>query len=171
MFYIVFALFLFIASVTVHIFFCRNNSKSGLHAKMFIFTAVIFLCIYTAGAYAAGQGSFLDHGSMWGIPLKITAGLIFALLVPIYLSFYVLTQLMSPSKKILLSLSRRGDLSYEDILLCVEEEDFIGTRLSDLCTSGCVRQAQGRYALSPSGQKLAAVLDIMQRILGRGVGG
>jgi len=171
MFYIVFVILLFIASVIIHVFFCRRTTRPGLQAKAYILIAIILIGVYVAGVYAIGKACILDGHSLWGLPLKITAGVIFALLVPVYLSFYVLTQLMSPSKKILLTISRRGNLSYADIVLCVQEEDFIGTRLSDLVTSGCVRQTEGRYTLSPSGQKIAAVLNIMQYVLGRGMGG
>ena len=171
MFYITFIILLFIASVTVHIFFCRKTIKPGLHAKSFILTAIIFLCIYVAGTVALQYSSFLDPHSLWGLPFKITAGMIFLLLVPIYLCFYVLTQLTSPSKKILLTVSQRAGSSYADILAAVQREEFVATRLNDLCVSGCVEHIDGRYILTPEGQKIAAILNFMQLVLGRNVGG
>jgi hypothetical protein len=171
MFYIVFALLLFISSVIIHISFCRRTNKPGLHARVYIIIAVIFIALYSTGVYAVGQGNFLDPHSFWGLPFKITAGVIFVLLAPLYVTFYTLTQMMSPSKKILLTVSHQGNPSFADIELSLQEEDFIGTRLSDLSLSGCIRQTKGRYTLSPSGQKIAMVLNIMQRILGRGIGG
>ncbi len=171
MFYIVFVILLFIASVTVHIFFCRKTIKPGLHAKVFILTAMVFLGIYVVGVKTPLMASLLDPHSLWGFPFRITAGVIFVLLVPVYLIFYVLTQQMSPSKKILLTIAQRGEVSLSDILASVEQEDVITKRLSDLCMSGCVRLMEGRYTLSASGQKIAVVLNIMQHILGRDMGG
>ena len=171
MVYILFALFLFCLSVTAHIFFCRRNTRPGLYAKVYIIIALILIGVYAAGVYGLGKVSIPDGHSLWGLPFKITAGVIFILLVPIYLCFYTLTQLMSPSKKILLTIARRGELSYSEIVSCVEEEDFIGTRLSDLCACGCATFIDGRYRLTPQGQKIAMTLDIMQCVLGRDRGG
>jgi len=169
--YVLFAFLLFCVSVMTHVFFCRRASKSALQARAYILIAVFLMGVYIAGVYFADQASIFDPHSFWGLPFKITAGVIFLLLVPIYLSFYVLTQLMSPSKKILLTIARQGSLSYAGILASIEEEDFIGTRLRDLCSSGCVKKAGDRYQLSASGQKIAGVLNLMQGILGRDMGG
>jgi len=171
MFYVIFALLLYCVSVMIHIFFCRKTTKPGLQAKAYIIIAVILIGVYFAGVYTIGQGNFLDPHSLWGLPLKITSGVVFILLVPTYLMFYALTQLMSPSKKILLTIASQGNPSYADIMLGLQEEDFIGTRLNDLCACGCVSQIEGRYVLSLSGRKIAAFLNIMQHVLGREMGG
>lgn len=171
MFYIVLSMLLFIASVIVHIFFCRKTTKSGLQARAFIFISVISMGIYMTGVLTVQHWGMFDPHSLWGFPFRITAGLILILLVPIYLCFYVLTQLTSPSKKILLAISQCGQLSRADILLSVQKEDFIMTRLNDLCTSGCVKQINGRYILTWEGRKIAVILNFMQSVLGRNAGG
>jgi len=171
MFYIVFAFVLFFASVVVHISFCRKTAKSGLHAKAFILTVIIFGGIYAAGISVLPHFGVIDPHSLCGLPFKITAGIIFILLVPIYLCFYVLTQLTSPSKRILAAIAQNGELSYKAILASVQKEDFITSRLNDLCASGCVIQIDGRYILTADGQKIAGTLNFMQFILGRNVGG
>jgi hypothetical protein len=171
MFYIVFALLLFVASVIVHIFYCRRKAKPGLQAKAFVFTAIIFVCIYAVGVFLLSYEGVMDTRSLWGLSLKISAGMIFILLVPIYLCFYILTQLMSPSKKILATIVQHGEVPYKDILFSVEKEDFITSRLNDLCASGCVKQIDGKYILTPEGQKIAAVLNTIQFVFGRNVGG
>ena len=134
--YVLFALLLFCASVITHIFYCRKSPKSQLHAKAFIFIAILYLIFYAIGVLVVSQAGMLHAQSLWGAPFKITSGVIFLLLIPVYLSFYVLTQLMSPSKKILLTLAHRGSLSYADILLCIQDGDFIDSRLSHLVSSG-----------------------------------
>jgi hypothetical protein len=171
MFYVVLALLLFTGTVIAHILFCRKTDKQGLHAKAFINMAILALGIYVALVLALTYSGMLDPHSLWGLPFKITAGIILFLLVPMYLCFYVLTQLASPSKKILLAISQRGELAYTDILASVQKEDFIASRLSDLCASGCVVQTNGRYRITSEGQKVAAILDIMQFVLGRNAGG
>ena len=171
MFYIVFAIFLFMTSVMGHIFFCRKTKKPGLHAKAFIFMAMISLAIYGIAVMTPLMSSLLDPHTLWGLPFKITAAIIFILSVPVYLCFYVLTQLMSPSKKILLTIARQGESSFSEILGSIHQEDFIMTRLRDLCASGCVVETDGRYTLTSEGQRLALILNIMQGILGRNAGG
>lgn len=171
MFYILSVIILFIASVAVHILFCRQTTQPGLHAKAFIIIAIIFLVIYTLLVFALRSMGLLDPHSLWGLPFRISSGVIFILLIPVYLCFYVLTQLTSPSQKILLTISQRGEVSYADILASLEEENFIMTRLNDLCASGCVEQVGGRYILSREGQSIALFLNLMQGALGRKVGG
>ena len=171
MFYVVYAVALFIASVTAHILFCRYTPQPGLHTKVYGMIAGGFFIVYAAGAWTVQNWVLVDPNSLWGIPFIITAAVIFVLLIPFYLSFYVLTQLMSPSKKILLTVTKKGRLSDQEVVSCLEEEGFIATRLADLCTSGCVVDHQGRYVLTPAGRKIAGILNCMQRILGRGMGG
>lgn len=171
MFYIVLALVLFAALVAAHIFFCRKANRPGLQAKAFGFMAIIFLGFYVTGVSVGPCSVMFDPQGLWGLPFKITAGIIFFLLVPVYLCFYVLTQLTSPSGKILLAISQRGELSRADILACVQSEDFITSRLNDLCTSGCVRQIEDRYILTAEGRKIAGILNLLQLVLGRDVGG
>lgn len=167
--YILFALLLFCSSVTVHVLFCRRRRGPGLQARAYLYIAAFFIAVYATGAhFMAGT---LDPHSLWGSPFKATAGILFVLSVPIYVSFYALTQLMSPSKKILICISRTGSASYEELLASADEEDFINTRLNDLVTSGCITTTDGRYALSGSGRRIAAVLSAMQFILGRDMGG
>jgi len=142
-----------------------------LQAKAFVFIALSFMGIYIVAVYVLGQGNILNPYSFWGQPFKMTAAILYVLLIPVYLSFYVLTQLMSPSKKILKCITDHGSLNYSGILEGVKQESFIDTRLNDLVLSGCVKKAGNRYWVSPSGKTIAAVLNVMQHILGRGIGG
>jgi hypothetical protein len=127
--------------------------------------------VYTVVAAALPHSAVLNEHTVWGFPFKITAGLIFVLLVPMYLCFYALTELTSPSQKILNSLSRDKGLSFPEILNHVDKEDLVLSRLNDLCASGCVVQADGGYVLSAEGRSIAMVLDMMQAFLGREAGG
>ena len=171
MVYVLFSLILFCASVLMHVLFCRKINRPGLQAKAYIFISLFFIFVYALVVFVVGQKHIFDPHSFWGMPFTLTAGLVFVLLVPVYLSFYALTQLMSPSKKILLSIARHGSLSYAGILRCVQDEKFIDTRLSDLISSGCVKVVQSRYVLNESGRKIAMILQMMQYILGRDIGG
>lgn len=171
MFYIVLALLLFAGTVTTHVLFCRKTAKQGLHAKFFVNTAFLALGIYAVLVLTWDYPQTLDPHSLWGLPFKITAGAIFFLLVPFYLCFYVLTQLTSPSKKILSTISQRGELGYAEVLACVREEDFIASRLNDLCDSRCVVQNNGQYIITSEGRKVASILNAIQFVLGRKAGG
>jgi hypothetical protein len=169
--YVILSLFLFCASVMTHVLFCRKANKTHLQARAFIFIAFIFWGVYLGVAWAIQQAGLLPAQSFWGLPFKFTAAVIFILLVPVYLCFYVLTQLTSPSKKILLTISYSEGISRADIVASVQKEDFITTRLTDLSASGCVVSIDNRYVLTVEGRKLAAILNFMQRVLGREVGG
>jgi len=171
MLYIALACALFMASVMAHILFCRKMPGPGLHAKAFVLRAIFFLFIYAGSALCIAHARWLGVHSFWGMPFQFSAGIIYILLAPVYLCFYVLTQLTSPSKKILQTISRQGESSRADILASVQKEGFITTRLNDLCMSGCVELIEGRYVLTSEGRKIAATLDFMQLVLGRNRGG
>jgi len=165
------AIVLFFAAVMAHIFYCRKSPLAGLHAKAFGIIAIIFLGVYIGIILMVDHSQILGSQGLWVLPFRITAGVIYILLVPVYLIFYTLTQQTSPSKKILLSISEQGEMTLSDIMAVAEEQDFIAIRLEDLCLSGCVKVVEGRYILSASGQKIATVLNIMEHLLGRGIGG
>ena len=171
MFYISLAGLLFIVSVGIHVFFCRNASKQSLHVKPYIGIVIILGCIYLGVILIVQHLGLLDPRSLWGFPFKISAGLIYVLLAPVYLIFYTLTQQSSPSKRILLAILQRGTMSHEDILAAVNKEDVIMTRLNDLLASGCVVEKDGRYSLSRQGDGIAQILTLMQWMLGRDMGG
>ena len=83
MVYILLALALFMASVTAHLIFCRKTTKSGLHAKAFIGTAIFFGGLDALLAYLLQHAGIVDPDSWWGQPFKITAGVVYILLIPI----------------------------------------------------------------------------------------
>ena len=168
---IVLMLFFFAASVIAHVYYCRKTRQAGLHAKAFVGGSLVFLCVYVALVMGLSGWGIENPHSAWGAPLMITASLIYILLVPIYLCFYVLTQLTSPSKRILVAVSGQEGVSYNALLAQLQQEDFIATRLNDLLASGCVLLREGRYVLTPEGQKIAMVLQVMQALLGRDAGG
>lgn len=165
------ALLLFAMAVVVHILFCRRQKKNNLQAKAFIFIASFFLLVYAVTVGWFHQSHSLLQGSLWEWPFEWSCGVMFVLLIPVYLCFYVLTQLTSPSKKILQSLKLKGALSDEQIIAAIEEEDFINTRLNDLLVSGCVIVHRGAYVLTASGKKIALIIKTMQMITGRDLGG
>ncbi len=100
----------------------------------------------------------------------LTAVVIYVLLVPAYLVFYVSTELMSPSKKIL-QIIAAGPCAYSDIFKALERENFIMLRLEELEHSGCLSRQKDRYCLTVSGQAIANMLGLYQLLLGREVGG
>lgn len=116
-------------------------------------------------------GAFLLMAALYHWPLALTATIIYMLLIPNYLVLYVSTELVSPSKRILRIVSNKTQTDYHAILATLEKEDFIGTRLHELCQSGCVRDAGGTYHLTPSGRTIAVFLKIYQYLLGREIGG
>ena len=161
--HIVLALVFFIASVAIHIFYCRHVSMGALQAKAFVLIALF------TGVFALAVGFLFlpssDHG------LACTAIVLYILSIPAYLIFYVSTSLMSPSKKILQIIQSKGKAGYDQLLEEIRRENFIFYRLEDLVQSGCVRRSSQRLVLAPSGQGLARVLRLYQKVLGRWPGG
>ena len=165
------ALLCFMAAIAAHIFYCRRAPRSGLHAKAFVGIAFVLLCAYVSLALAIGHAGLLDPPTLWGKPFVLTGIIIFVLLVPAYLTFYVMTMAVSPSRKIVSVLAARGALSYGEVLEFVRQEDFVQGRMNDLCVSGCVIEHDGKYVLGFSGRLIAGISNLMQRILGREMGG
>lgn len=171
MFDFCFASLFFCLSVMTHIFYCRRKPQSKLHAKAFCLIAGFYLGIYALISSIFHFIPIFDASSIWGLSFQFTSAVIFLLLIPIYLCFYVLTQLTSPSKRILTCLSQGGEQTRVNILSVLEKEKMIDSRLEDLLSTGCVQDKNGRIFLTGDGKKIAAILDVMQWALGREMGG
>jgi hypothetical protein len=156
---LVLAFLFFAADVIVHALYCRRQKRGELYAKFFI---ILSLMSFVLLAYFL-SGISSDY--------KWCSILIFVLLVPVYLIFYVSTVLLSPSKKILQILESVPDADYELILSGLEKEDLISLRLKELADSGCVFVCEGRYQLTFAGQQTARVLKFCERMIGRPIGG
>ena len=165
------SLLLFAGAVFIHIFICRRSLTRGLLIKQFAviaFSNFFFLILFLI--YLPLSRS-LAVDSFWEMPLPVTSLLIYLLLIPVYLTFYTNTQLMSPSKKILLILKERGEMTFEELLKELQKENFISTRLRELVQSRCLSLQNGTYQLNSSGRSFARFLRTYQQILGREKGG
>lgn len=159
---------IFAGVVLAHLMVCRLRSKDCLHVRDFFIIAGIGLVALVVILFAAVDAAFFN-----GMPLDrlpATAIILYVLLMPIYLSFYVLTVLMSPSKKILMSLAQ-GDLTRGQLLEALGREEFVQTRIKDLIASRMVRQADGRLILTAHGKPYFMFTRIFGMLLGRPQGG
>ncbi len=171
MIYIIFSFLMFCFSVFAHVLYCRVHSKQQLHTKVYCLIAMALMAMYVGLVLLVKHLNLFPADSLMGVPLLWTGLLIFFLLVPIYLRIYVLTQLTSPSKKILETIVAGKQVTYDDIYKAIAAEDFIGTRLRDLGASGCITDQGGVYTITTSGKAIVRILEFMQKSLGRGVGG
>jgi hypothetical protein len=150
---------LFLIAVTIHLVICRISPDKRLKAKLFIIIALVNLVIFEACAV------------LFHLPLILSASLIYIFLAPIYLIFYVSTELVSPSKKNLRIVEYSGQAEYKEIFKRLEQENLIITRLEELEESGCVTSQAGTYKLTKAGRSLEMLLGFYQKILGRTRGG
>lgn len=153
------SLFFLGLAIMAHLVICRLSPNKALKAKLFVSIAIV------------GLAAVIGLGVGFSLPLLLTSCLIYILLVPVYLIFYVSTELMSPSKRIMQVIGEQPGISYKALLQALEQERFITTRLEELVSSGCVSVREGKYSLTMSGQGIARFLDFYQLALGREVGG
>lgn len=130
-----------------------------LRAKLFITVASGHLIIFIALAI------------ILKLPMVLTSVVIYILLIPVYLIFYVCTELVSPSKRILQIIASSNEANYTQVFKALEQENFIMLRLEELEQSGCLKRSDNRFELTASGRKIASILDVYQRLLGRDIGG
>lgn len=164
-------LFFFLESVFVHLAVCRKWSKGGLLLKPFFNIALGNLVLLWAFFWMTGHYGQFDSSSLFGVRLYGAATLIYILLIPTYLVFYFSTQQMSPSKKLLLLLSRNGSMSLEELSSHFSDEEFIVPRLKELIGIRCLLEHNGWYVLTPTGIQMAKVYGLYQIVLGRSKGG
>ncbi len=159
----------FLLSAIAHGWFCRRQKQGGLFVKVFCVIAAVNLglCWLVFMNYENGR-----HPSFWDIPLVVSSTVIYVLLVPAYMVFYVSTQLNSPSKTVLLALHAHGEMSEEDLLKYFTDDLYILPRIKDLVLTGCIDiDSKGKYVLSSSGLRIAGFLNAYQIFLGRKAGG
>jgi hypothetical protein len=155
----------FACSIAAHVFFCRGLPKNQLHAKLFVGVA-----FFTGGLGWLAR-SFLANPFEGDTAFPATAVVIYLLLIPAYLIFYVTTELNSPSKLILRMIRQTPGIAHSEILKNFTNEELILPRLSDLRQTGCVELRDDCYFLSASGRSLGQFLVLYQKILGRDLGG
>ena len=162
MIHIAFAFSFFILSVAAHILYCRQLSSKALHAKVFVgfalAVALMMMCVFSR-VTTNGNG------------LPFTAVVLYFLLIPAYLIFYVSTSLISPSKSILWAIQKGNGASREDLLSAISRENFVVLRLEELIASKCVRHEGDHFVLTVWGKTIVCILDVYQFFLGQKVGG
>ena len=163
MLYLIIALLFFIFSVVVHVLFCRGKRGNILYVKIFGYIALINLSLCSGVFQSISADGTV---SIWLLPLKATSIFIYLLLIPAYLVVYVTTQLNSPSKIILRSLSARDGLTIKNLQKNFTDEEFIVFRLQELVKTGCAVAVDGKYRLGASGTLIFAWLRIYQWLLG-----
>jgi hypothetical protein len=171
MLYLFVALFLFFDAVVIHILVCRQSRQEGqLLLKIFFliagFNLVLCWAVYLLVFAKYASASF----NVWTVPLPWASTAIYLLLIPTYLVFYFSTQQMSPSKKIMILLLGNG-MSAKDLQAHFKDEELIVPRITDLLTTGCIVDRNGRYTLTFSGVQMARVYALYQAVLGRKKGG
>jgi hypothetical protein len=164
-------LFFFLDAVFIHLIVCRKRSQEGLLLKPFIGIALTNLCLLWAAFWFSYKYVHSDPSSIWSVNLHGCATVIYILLIPTYLVFYFSTQQMSPSKKILLLLSDKGPLSFQELLKHFSDQEFVLPRIKELIGIRCLVEHGGWYVLTPSGAQMANVYKIYQSVLGRTKGG
>ncbi len=152
-------LFFFVLAMTIHLVLCRLDPQKTLKTKLFMIIAI------------QNWVAFLIVASFLHWPFKWSCAAIYLLLIPVYLVFYVITELVSPSKRVLQIVAASDGAAYAQILKGLEQEDFIMTRLEELVQSGCAQEHNGRYWLTASGRAIAGCLAFYQKLLGREMGG
>ena len=163
--------FFFLGVVIIHLLVCRKKSQEGLLLRPFITIALMNLFLLWGFFWFSNRYMHSDPTSIWSVRLYGCAVVIYILLIPTYLVFYFSTQQMSPSKKILLLLSAKGPLSFQELLKDFSDEEFVLPRLKELIGIRCLVEHGGWYVLTPTGAQMANVYKIYQFVLGRAKGG
>ena len=149
----------FLLSVAIHLILCRIDADKSLKTRLFMLIALENLIAFLIAA-------FYVH-----LPFVLTCAAIYVVFVPVYLVFYVTTELVSPSKKVLHIVASSPGSTYAQIFKALEKENFIIKRLEELEQSGCVAKAVDRYGLTSLGRAIAKFLVFYQALLGRDIGG
>ncbi|MFA5087878.1 MAG: hypothetical protein WC552_02450 [Candidatus Omnitrophota bacterium] len=162
---------LFIVSVFLHVFWCRARKAKDLQIRPFLFLAigVILLYIFLKPAPPDGIGSSPMKAS--NAPVYFSSLMLYVLLIPTYLIFYFGMNVESPSRRILVEVEGAGQMTYEEISAVIDNDLIISPRLNDLLKHGYLTFEGDAYRLTPSGMRVAQILDLYQRITGREMGG
>ncbi len=166
MFDILIVLGVFVAVVGVHLAICRASGKRCLYVREFLMLATIGLAL-CLGILCGGLFPAISAAER----LIVTSLLLYVLLIPTYLCFYVLTILMSPSKKVLMLLAAHGSLDRTALHQGLAAEAFIQTRVEDLLVSGMVENKKGRLVLTPQGRMYLNGVKLFGVLMGRPQGG
>lgn len=164
MMHVFMSLILFFLAVLLHLWYCHKTTLKGLQAKAFVIIAVGILMFM-------GVLFIFIPFDPWEPALTWTAIIIYLLLIPVYLIFYVTTSLISPSKKILQILQNQGKADYGQLLFAIKTDNMIEGRLQELIVSGCAYERQGKFFLTSHGKKLLVMSKLYRHLSGRYMAG
>lgn len=164
----------FCLHIIMHVGWCRIKSEEKLQVKPILFIA--FFCLVSYLVFLkkfSGSSIFIYETTFnfWKVPLMITSSIVFLLLIPFYILFYICTEIESPSMKILLLVKQYGEIFYQDLRNNFTDQTLIIPRLQDLISSGYISFDGRYYRILPKGTTLVRILDIYQRRLGWRMGG
>jgi hypothetical protein len=99
--------------------------------------------------------------------------LMYVVSVLAYIVVYSGVEVESPSLRIILFIAEGpgGAMSYETLLGLFNNERVILPRLDDMVRSGLIVTRNGKYVLTPPGERLATIFRFYRGLLGRGMGG
>ena len=162
----------FFLAVIFHISWCRCVKRNGLQVRAFFMIAVGLLCIKIAIELSTSPATLITGSyTVWTMPLKFTADIIYLLLGLFYLICYFSPRVESPSQRLLRTCSKADGSTLEELEKAVNNDDFIMTRMDDLLRCGYMRVVEGHYEILPPAIFVARVLVFYQKISGRGIGG
>ncbi len=168
MIYILASCVLFLVSVYTHMIYCRWRKVRTTAIRMFCFISLIMFCELV---YFVMVVFPMREDNVWELHLQWTSLLLFAALVPFYISFYHMIVVNSPTRLILDQFQHKDHCTYQDLLDCLTKEDFFQSRLDALVEHGVVQKKGDLYQLSSEGRAVGTVLALYQKIVGRSQGG
>lgn len=174
MLYINLSFLFFCLFVIIHIAWYRIKSEKKLEIQPILIIGGILLIVYLALLKKLSSLSLFIHENtfnFWNAPLIITSLVVYLLLIPFYMIFYISAEIESPSMKILLLVKEYGEISYEDLRGRFTDQTLLMPRVKDLISTGYVSYDGRYYSILPAGRRLVRILDIYQRCLGWRMGG
>lgn len=167
----VLGLILFGATIIAHLFWCRKFDAGNLMVLPFLCLSLIGFCLLILVGICAAHNSFWQEGAVWRFPLFWTTVVFYVLMIPFYLIFYFGLRVESPTRRIMRLLSEEGAISLKRFSEQMSNDEFLKSRILDLLRHDYLGIENEEYFLTMRGIRIAKMLEIYQKISGRGIGG
>lgn len=154
------ALVLSLSAAVIHLLLCRQFKKE-FYFGLFLLISIIGFAVL----WIFLKLPLLDPSAY---SFKSLSKVVYIFSILFYFYIYRSVNQVTPSKKILMSLKKSPESSYEDLLHAIRNAEFIESALEVLIRNGYVRKDGELFFLTAKGGLLAFSVKLDQKLFAKG---
>jgi len=164
----------FLLSTLTFIFWHVRKKHNSMKRMVFVRISICWLIAYVALSTILYHYDYLGIESGYDrlcLPLIGSSVVLYLLLIPVFLQYYFMAYIESPSGRIMYLIGKSGRMSFEELEELIPENTLIMPRLSSMEENGYIEADKRRYYALLKGERVVQMMKLFQRVFGFEKGG